>query len=147
MGMIVELLRGERKPGSVNHLRLPLGDLSPNVSPISSPTLHADHIPHTPRLRVHTANHMERTPFLYMQPHTPDSEPGRHTRTLGFTVTLTKRDNMGTYKAGSTSSAQRHTPTVSGSPHKPLDEAIPSDTVPHTHSHMVMPAPGTEEAG
>lgn len=70
MGMIVELLRGELKPGSVNHLRLPLGDLNPNVSPISTPTLHKDHISH-PMLRVHTANHMERSPLLYTQPHNP----------------------------------------------------------------------------
>lgn len=146
MAMTVELLRGERKPGSINHLRLPLGNLNPNVSPLA-PQLCTQTISYTPMLRVHTINHKERTPFLYMQPHTPDSEPGRHTRTLGFTVTLTKRDNMGTYKAGSTSSAQRHTPTVSGSPHKPLDEAIPADTVPHTHSHMVMPTPGTDQAG
>lgn len=42
---------------------------------------------------------------------------------------------MGTYKAGSMSSAQRHTPTVSGSPHKPFDEAILSDSYSHTLTH------------
>lgn len=54
--------------------------------------------------------------------HTPQTQSSgdTHMHTQRFTVTLTKRDNMGTCKAGSTSSAQRHTPTVSGFPQKPL---------------------------
>lgn len=136
----MELLGGERKPGSVNQPRLPLGDPNPcQCLPCQlAPQFCTQTTSHTPPPRVHTADHMERT-WLY----TRDTYTATHSRlralethTHRFTVTLTKRDNMGTYKAGSTSSAQKHTPSVSGSPRKLLDEATLSDTVPHTHSHM-----------
>ena len=135
----MELLGGERKPGSVIQPWLPLGDPNPlPMSPPLAPQFCTQTTPHTPPPRAHTANHMERS-WLY----TRDTHTATHSRlralethTHRFTVTLTKRDNVGTYKAGSMSSTQRHTPTVSGSPRKPLDKAMLSDTVPHTHSHM-----------
>lgn len=84
---------------------------SASVSPITLPALHTDHVSHSPTQGPHCQSHKEDpccTHSTHAEPHTIGSEPRRHT--LRDSVTLTKRDNMGTFKAGSMSSAQRHTP-------------------------------------
>ena len=141
----MELLGGERKPGSVNQPWLLLGDPNPcQCLPCQlAPQFCTQTTSHTPPPRVHTADHMERT-WLY----TRDTYTATHSRlralethTHRFTVTLTKRDNIWALTRQAARLLHKDTHPQSQAPHgnssmRPLCQ---TQSLTHTHTCSCQP--------
>lgn len=121
----------------------PLGtSTSDHPLPGLAPQLCTQITSHTPILRVHTANHMERTPATHTQSHIPDTDPGRHTQ---IHSDINKERQCG-HSQGRRLVFHTKTQPSASAPHgDPSMTRTPQIQLPIRHA--AMPDPGTDQDG